>query len=240
MKEKTLDVVVPVYNEEDDLPVNIPRLKAFLEQKMSKYDWEIVIVDNASTDQTPRIGEALSREGNIKYLQLDQKGRGNALKKAWDTSKANYLAYMDIDLSSDITYFPRLIGSLEAGSDIAIGSRLASGARVYGRPFVREMMSRGYSLLFRTLFRTSFKDAQCGFKAVKKVVWAKLSPLVKDKDWFFDSEVLIIADKAGFKITEIPIEWRDDPRSTVKVAKTAFGDIKGLFGLFREKPWKKL
>lgn len=238
--QKTITVVVPVYNEEKDLPVNIPKLYFFLKDKMASYRWEIVIADNASIDKTPEVGKKLAQKEGIRYLRILQKGRGRALKKAWNTSKSDLLGYMDIDLSSDLSYFPKLIDSLEAGSDIAIGSRLAVGSKVYGRPLLREIMSRGYSLLFRIVFLTSFNDAQCGFKAVRKEVWDKISPAVRDTEWFFDSELLIIADKAGFKISEIPITWRDDPRSTVKVAKTAWGDIKGLIRLFITRPWKKL
>lgn len=240
MADKSLTVVIPVYNEEVDLPKNLPKLVEFLGKNMAGYNWEIVIVDNASTDKTPEIGERFSEAPRIRYLRLDEKGRGRALRNAWNSSQSDILSYMDIDLSSDISFFPRLIEALEDGSDIAIGSRLRKGARVYGRPFIREVMSRGYSLLFRTLFWTSFTDAQCGFKAVKKETWNKISPLVEDNGWFFDSEMLIIANKAGFKITEIPIEWRDDPNSTVKVAKTALGDIKGLFRLLVSRPWKRL
>lgn len=239
MEKKGLTVAVPVYNEQEDLPVNIPKLSSFLERKMSAYDWEIVIVDNASTDKTTEFSKKLAEDERIRYLRLDKKGRGRALKRAWSESKKDFLSYLDIDLSSDLSYFPKLIKALEAGADIAIGSRLAPGAKVYDRPLVREIMSRGYSFLFRSLFWTSFRDAQCGFKAIKKEAAAKILPLVVDTGWFFDSELLIIADKAGFKITEVPIVWRDDPGSTVKVAKTAWGDIKGLLRLLIERPWRR-
>ncbi len=240
MQKKSISVVVPVYNEEKDLPLNIPKLFSFLEKNMSSYGWEIVIVDNASTDKTPEIGKRLAKKASIKYLRLAQKGRGRALKTSWNTAKSDILAYMDIDLSSDLSSFPKLVGALEEGNDIAIGSRLVAGSKVYGRPFLREIMSRGYSLLFRIVFLTSFNDAQCGFKAIRREVWDKISPAVTDTGWFFDSELLIIADKAGFEIAEIPITWRDDPASTVKVAKTAWGDIKGLVRLLITRPWRKL
>lgn len=236
----TLTVVVPVFNEEIDLPKNIPTLRAFLKEKMPDYDWEIVIVDNVSTDKTPEIGKKLAKDNRIKYLRLEKKGRGRALKYAWKASKSAILSYMDVDLSSNLSYFPKLIKAVEAGADIAIGSRLAPGAKVHGRTLIREIMSRGYSFLFRSLFWTSFRDAQCGFKAIKNPVAQKVLREVMDTGWFFDSELLIIADKAGFKISEIPIVWRDDPGSTVKVAKTAWGDIEGLLRLLITRPWKKI
>lgn len=240
MSKIGLSVVTPVYNEEKDLPKNIPKLYAFLEKEMFHYDWEIVIADNASVDKTQAIGQKLAQNSRIKYLRLAQKGRGRALKKVWDSSQKEVLSYMDIDLSSDLNYFPKLVRAVNSGADIAIGSRLASGAVVYNRPLVREIMSRSYSFLFRSLFSTKFKDAQCGFKAIRNEVWRKLSPQIRDTQWFFDSELLIIAQKAGFKIEEVPIVWRDDPASTVKIAKTAWGDIQGLWRLFRTRPWRKL
>src|SRR3972149_6096478 len=190
---KTLTVVVPVFNEEVDLPKNLPKLASFLARKMPGYDWEIVIADNASSDKTPEIArEIAGNNKRIKYLRLAKKGRGLALKTAWAKSTSELLSYMDIDLSSDLEYFPKLIGALEKNADIAIGSRLAPGAKVHGRTLMREIMSRGYSLLFRTLFWTSFRDAQCGFKAIKKPVAEKILPLINDTGWFFDSELLII------------------------------------------------
>lgn len=239
-KKSALTVVIPVYNEEIDLPRNIPRLWRFLEENLKDEKWEILIADNASTDKTPQIAKKLAAKSGISYLRLPQKGRGRALKKAWGTSESDYLAYMDVDLSSDLSFFPKLIEKLEAGADIAIGSRLVQGSQVYGRTLAREMMSRAYNILIRLLFWTSFSDAQCGFKAIKKSSARELLPQVLDNEWFFDSELLIIADKAGFKIAEVPIVWRDDPRSTVKVAKTAWGDIKGLARLFVTRPWLKL
>lgn len=239
MKDK-LVVVVPVYNEERDVGKNIPTLYSFLKENLSGYDWEILIADNASTDKTSKIAQKLSQKDGISYLRIDKKGRGRALKAAWSKLKSPLLAYMDVDLSSDLSYFPKLVAALEEGGDIAIGSRLAKGAKVYNRPLIREIMSRGYSFLFRIAFATRFRDAQCGFKAIKKPVWQTLAPFVADNEWFFDSELLIIAQKAGFKIKEIPISWKDDPNSTVKVAKTALGDIKGLLRLFIDKPWKNI
>ena len=238
---KTLSVVIPVFNEEIDLPKNLPKLISFLTENMGKYDWDVTIVDNASDDNTSKIGQDfVKKNGRVKYFRLEKKGRGRALKLAWSQSKSDLLSYMDIDLSSDLSYFPKLINALEENADIAIGSRLAPGAKVYGRTPMREIMSRGYSLLFRVLFWTSFRDAQCGFKAIRKSAADKILKVVKDNGWFFDSELLIVGEKAGMKIVEVPIIWRDDPASTVKVAKTAWGDVKGLLRLLSERPWRKL
>ncbi|MBI4033354.1 MAG: glycosyltransferase family 2 protein [Candidatus Blackburnbacteria bacterium] len=238
----TLSVVVPVYNEEKDLPRNIPRLHKFLKDNFKDYDWEIIIGDNGpSYDRTAQVSKELVKKNpGIKYVLVPRPGRGGALKRTWLSRKSDILVYMDVDLSSDLQFLSSIVEAIKNGSDIAIGSRLKRGAKVYGRTLTREIMSRGYNLLIKLLFWTSFWDAQCGFKAIKREAAQKLLPYIEDTAWFFDSELLIIADKAGFKITEVPIVWRDDPRSTVKVAKTAWGDIKGLVRLFVTRPWRKL
>lgn len=243
MKDKTtLSVVVPVYNEERDVPQKIPILYEFLKDNFKEYSWEIVIADNGpSQDKTGIVSRLLEgKHKNIRYVLIPRPGRGNALKEVWLASRSELLCYMDVDLSSDLGYLPQLVGALEKGYDIAIGSRLATGARVYGRTLIREIMSRGYNILMKVLFFTSFHDAQCGFKAITHNAAQKILPVIEDRGWFFDSELLIVAQKSGFQISEIPIVWRDDPNSTVKVAKTAWGDIKGLVRLFLTRPWERV
>lgn len=238
----SLAVVVPVYNEEVDLPRNIPVLHRFLKNNFKSYAWELIIADNGpSKDKTREVSKKLSQElDNVFYTLISTPGRGNALKEIWLKSKADILCYMDVDLSSDLKYLPRLVRVLEQGADLATGSRLARGAKVYGRTLTRELMSRGYNMLIKLFFWTSFHDAQCGFKGIRCEAAKKLLPHIEDRGWFFDSELLILADKAGYKVVEIPIVWRDDPRSTVKVAKTAWGDIKGLSRLFLNRPWNNI
>lgn len=237
-----LSVVVPVFNEEIDIPRNIPVLYKFLSGNFRDYSWEIVIADNGpSKDATARASKQLAKKySGIKYKLIPRPGRGGALKEAWMQNPADYLVYMDVDLSSDLKFLPKLVSELQRGSDIAIGSRLAKGSRVYGRTFTRELMSRAYNILIKLAFQTSFNDAQCGFKGIRKEAAAKLLPHVKDSAWFFDSELLILAEKSGFRVVEVPIVWRDDPRSTVKVAKTAWGDMRGLARLFVTRPWRKV
>lgn len=242
MAGKKVAIVVPVYNEEADLPRNIPVLQRFLRQNLKRYDWKIIIADNGpSKDKTGEVSKKLAKEyPGVVYNLIPRPGRGNALREVWLKSDADILTYMDVDLSSELKYFPRLVKALDNGADVAIGSRLARGARVYGRTFTREIMSRGYNILIKIFFWTSFHDAQCGFKGITKEAAEKLLPHVEDKGWFFDSELLILAEKSGYKVAEVPIVWRDDPRSTVKVAKTAWGDIKGLIRMITRRPWIKV
>lgn len=239
-KKPSVDIVVPVYNEEVALPANIPVLYNYCRHNLSEYDWRIIIADNASTDSTSIIAKKFAKRPQIFYLKLTKKGRGLALRTAWLRSKAGIVSYMDVDLSSNLEFFPALLAGLENSADIAIGSRLSRGSNVTGRTLPREVMSRGYNLLIRVLFSTSFHDAQCGFKAVKKSVFQRLEPIVENNNWFFDSEFLIVAEKAGYKIAEIPISWHDDPSSTVKVAKTATEDLVGIMRLWHTRPWEKL
>ena len=229
----SLEVVLPVLNEERALPGSVGRLHEFLALNLSHYDWRIVIADNGSTDGTFETARRLSEQYSVvNYIRLEQRGRGRALHRAWLDGSADILAYMDVDLSTDLVALPGLIEAVDSeGCDIAVGSRLARGAEIIGRAPHREVISRAYSLLFRTMFQTRFKDAQCGFKALSRKAARDLVPLVQDTGWFFDTELLILAEKNGYRIKEIPVRWTDDPESRVKIVKTAYEDLKGLLRL---------
>lgn len=229
-------ITIPVYNEEDVLEKTVKRV--FSEAEKNLGDFKILIADNASTDDTLKIAKKLSRNKKIDYLHLNKKGRGRALKYAWSRATEDIVCYMDVDLSTDIKHLKELIGSIQNGYDISIGSRLLKNSEVENRKFLRELFSRGYNFLIKTLFFTSFHDAQCGFKAIKRDVFMDLLPKIKDNIWFFDSEFLIIAEKSGYTIKEVPVKWTDDPSTTVKVLGTAWDDIKGLIRLRINKPWK--
>ena len=227
----SVDVIIPVYNEEKDLPRSIASLHDFLEKNLS-YDWRIVIADNGSTDSTLATAEALSKEySKVTYIHLDQKGRGRALRRAMLESTADIVSYMDVDLSTNLEAFPPMINAIATdGHHIAMGSRLIEGAQVT-RSLKREVVSRCYNLLIKMMFFTRFKDAQCGFKAVSRRAIQDLVPLIENRGWFFDSELLILAEKNGYTIKEVPVRWVDDPDSRVNIAKTASEDIRGLLRL---------
>ena len=226
----TVDVVIPVFNEEQALPRNIVILADFLKANL-RNPWQIIIADNASTDSTKSVSEKLcDRYSGINYLYIPQKGRGRALKAAWLDSIADIVSYMDVDLSTDLAYFPQLIDSLEEGYHVAIGSRLSKGSRG-SRGLKREFVSRSYNLLVKSMFFTPFQDAQCGFKALTRKTAQAIVPHIKNDNWFFDTELLIIAAKRGYKINQVPVKWDDDPSSTVNIARTATEDIKGLLRL---------
>lgn len=241
MKKHSVEIVIPIYNEEEELERSISKLHSFVKKNLSLYNWHITIADNASIDKSLAVAKKLSqRLPGVGFIHLDQKGRGRAVKRAWKESKANILAYMDVDLSTDLNDLLPLIRSLERNYDIAIGSRLLSKSQVINRPIKREILSRGYNILIKLFFQIHFSDAQCGFKAITKKVAKKLLPYIKDNAWFFDSELLIVGEKLGFKIYEEPVRWVDNPGSTVRVLPTVSGDLAGLWRLFWERPWNKI
>ncbi|SCG43458.1 dolichyl-phosphate beta-glucosyltransferase [Micromonospora humi] len=228
-----LDVVVPVYNEEVDLGPCVRRLHAYLGAQFP-YPFRITVADNASTDGTLAVAETLAAElPEVAVLHLAEKGRGRALRAAWSASPAPVLAYLDVDLSTDLAALPPLVAPLLSGhSDLAIGTRLARTSRVV-RGAKREVISRGYNLLLRGTLAVRFSDAQCGFKAIRADVAAELLPLVQDTGWFFDTELLVLAQRAGLRIHEVPVDWVDDPDSRVDVLATALADLRGIGRLGR-------
>ncbi|MCI0811110.1 MAG: glycosyltransferase family 2 protein [Chloroflexi bacterium] len=226
----TVDITIPVYNEEEVLPRTIATLTEFLETNLSN-PWQVTIADNASTDSTQAVSEMLCRKHpGVFYLRIPQKGRGRALRTAWLDSQADIVSYMDADLSTDLSHFPQLIKALESGNHIAVGSRLSKDSQV-SRGFKREFISRGYNLLINAMFFTGLPDAQCGFKALTRATAEAIVPNIKNNNWFFDTELLVIAAKRGFNIASVPVKWIDDPASTVNIASTAKEDIKGLMRL---------
>ena len=223
-----LDVVVPVYNEEHTLGPCVRRLHEHLVTTFP-YPFRITVADNASTDTTPLVAAALTREmPDVAVVRLEAKGRGRALKQVWLASRAPVLAYMDVDLSTDLDALWPLIAPLMSGhSDLAIGTRLHPDSRVV-RGAKRELISRAYNLVLHAALGAGFSDAQCGFKAIRGDVAQVLLPLVEDPTWFFDTELLVLAERCGLRIHEVPVDWYDDPDSRVDVVGTAMDDLRGV------------
>ncbi len=228
-----VDVVIPVYNEEDDLATSIHTLHAHLLQN-TPFTFQITIADNASTDETLEIARSLAGElSGVRVLHLDRKGRGRALRAAWGTSDADVVAYMDVDLSTDLAHLNDLLTPLVEGrGDIAIGSRLAPGSRVT-RSLRRELISRTYNLILRASLQAGFSDAQCGFKAGRRAVVQQLLPLIEDEEWFFDTELLYLTQREKLSIHEVPVHWVEDTDSSVDVIATARADLRGVRRLRR-------
>jgi putative flippase GtrA len=228
-----LDVVVPVFNEETDVEPCVRRLHAHLCDTFA-YSFRITVADNASTDGTLAVARRVAAElTGVDVVHLDEKGRGRALRQVWAASDAEVLAYMDVDLSTDLAAVLPLVAPLVSGhSDVAIGSRLARGSRVVRGP-KREVVSRCYNVLLRGTLAARFSDAQCGFKAIRADVARRLLPLVEDTGWFFDTELLVLAERSGLRIHEVPVDWVDDPDSRVDVVATAVACLRGIARLGR-------
>ena len=228
MTAPVLDVVIPVHNEQHTVAASVRRLHAHLVQTFP-YPFRITVADNASTDATATVASGLVAElPGVALVRVPQKGRGRALKTVWLASDAPILAYMDVDLSTDLDALWPLVAPLMSGhSDLAIGSRLAQGSRVV-RGAKREVISRCYNLILKAALGARFTDAQCGFKAIRADVAAELLPLVEDPTWFFDTELLVLAQRSGLRIHEVPVDWFDDPDSRVDVVATALDDLRGV------------
>lgn len=228
-----LDVVVPVYNEQAALADSVHRLHRHLREQFP-FPARVTIADNASTDHTLAIARELASQlSDVRVVHLDQKGRGRALHAVWSTSDAPVLAYMDVDLSTDLAALAPLVASLISGhSDLAVGTRLGRGARVV-RGTKREIISRCYNLILKSTLAAGFSDAQCGFKAIRSDVAQQLLPHVADTGWFFDTELLVLAERSGLRIHEVPVDWVDDPDSRVDIVATAAADLKGIGRLLR-------
>src|SRR4051812_702757 len=230
-----LDVVIPVHDEEADLEPCLRRLHRHLSEQQP-YPFRITVAENASTDRTEEVARRVAAElPGVDVLVLSEPGRGRALRTAWLASDAAVLVYMDVDLSTDLAALLPLVAPLISGhSDLAVGSRLSSSSRVV-RGAKREFISRSYNLLLRGTLGTSLADAQCGFKAVRADVADRLLPLVRDDGWFFDTELLFLAEQVGLRIHEVPVDWVDDPDSRVDILRTACGDLAGIVRVLRDR-----
>jgi putative flippase GtrA len=224
----TVEIAIPVYNEEAALEESVRRLHSFCAEALP-WSFRIVVADNASVDATPAIGARLAAElEHVEYLRLSEKGRGRALRRVWSRSDADVLAYMDVDLSTGLEALLPLVAPLVSGhSDLAIGTRLARGSRVVRGP-KREVISRTYNRLLHLTLRSRFSDAQCGFKAGRAATIKALLPRVEDQAWFFDTELLVLAERSGLRIHEVPVDWVDDPDSRVDIVHTAVEDLRGI------------
>ena len=234
-QEVSVDIVVPVYNEQVALPLSIPVLCDYLSTYVP-YRWTVTIADNASTDGTLAVAHELAAaHPGVEVFHLDRKGRGRALRQAWGSSPADIVAYMDVDLSTNLSSLMPLIAPLATGhSEVAIGSRLSAGA-VVTRQWRREVISRTYNLMIKLSMRNRFSDAQCGFKALTREAAHELLPMVENGTWFFDTELLLLAEERGFRIHEVPVDWVEDLDTRVDIVATVREDVQGLMRVRRQR-----
>lgn len=227
----SVDAVIPVLNEAHVLADSVDTVRKFLHEHLP-YPSQILIVDNGSTDGTDAVGRELERQfSDVQYIQLAQRGRGRALRHAWSHSSADVVCYMDVDLSTELEALPVLVDAiLNRGYDLGTGSRLLKDSQTT-RSFKRELISRAYNLMIKAVLWTSFSDAQCGFKAVSRRVVDDIVPQIKDDSWFFDTELMVLSEKRGYRIKDLPVRWIEDDDSRVKIVSTAWEDIKGVMRL---------
>jgi glycosyltransferase involved in cell wall biosynthesis len=234
----TVDIVIPVLNEAHVLEKSVASVRNHLIREAFPYSWRVLVVDNGSTDGTQDVARRLCETHmDVAFVHLTQRGRGRALRHAWLQSKADVVCYMDVDLSTDLKHLKPLVDAIALdGYDVATGSRLMSGA-VTSRCLKRELISRVYNVLVKSVLFTRFSDAQCGFKAVSRETVEQIVPQIEDQSWFFDTELLVLAEKHGYRIKDIPVVWTEDDDSRVKIFKTGWDDIKGVLRL-RKELWK--
>lgn len=234
MNTPFINITIPVHNEERVVAANVEKVVNFLKSNF-RYPYEIVVANNGSTDRTQALAEELSRcHSVIRVMHLSEPGRGRMIKKVWSESQAGILSYMDVDLSTDLNDFPKFIESLISGGfDVATGSRRLKGS-VTARGFKREILSRGYLVLLKILFQTKVSDVQCGFKAITKNAACELLPLLEDHGWLMDTELLIMAERLGYRIMDMPVRWVEDTDSRVKIRRDFLAALKGLLRLRRK------
>jgi len=233
ISDSLVDLVLPVYNEAHVLDASVGRLAARMDEKAG-FRWRIVVVNNGSTDDTAAVGQRVAEQFEyVRFLHLEAKGRGRALRAAWSQTDAEFSVYMDVDLSTDLAAVPEIVALLRDGADLVTGSRLHSQSHIT-RCLKREILSRGYNRLVRWILKTrTFDDAQCGFKGVRIDSIRRLLPLIVDQEWFFDTELLVLAEYAGLTVRMMPITWIEDPDTRVNVPVTIWQDLKGLARLRR-------
>ncbi len=228
-----LDIVLPVYNEAHVLAGSVETLRAYLQDRSFPYAWRIVVADNASTDGTLDVARELASRyqdigEDVAVVHLPQKGRGRALRRAWSESDADAVSYMDIDLSTDLdALLPLARAVIDEGYDVTYGSRMTRGSRIT-RSLRREVTSRGFIFLIKLLFLSRLSDTQCGFKALSRQAARELLPRIENQEWFFDTELLLLAEKGGYRVKEVPVRWVEDPDTRVNVLKTVAEDLRGL------------
>lgn len=229
--EIDVSIVLPAFNEEGQLSWSVANVREAASALPVRV-FEIVIADNGSTDKTGEIGLALSRScDDVRYLRIKEPGRGRALKHAWNSSRARVLVYMDVDLSTGLEYLPLLYGAICSGAyDLAFGTRLQSASQTQ-RSIKREIISRSYNALLKLAFRAHFSDAQCGFKAISRSAAQRLLCMTQSSEWFFDTELLVLAERLGYKLCEIPVRWREDPGTQVRILRTIWEDLVGIVRL---------
>ena len=222
MKKISVDIILPVYyGNINELEESIKKQISVYPILLKDYNWRIIIsINGQNADDIIKLSRKLCKKyKNLKHFYTNIPGKGSGVINGWLKSKAEIRAYMDIDLSVDLRCLPSLIKKIQDGYDVSIGSRYLKESKV-NRSFKRKIISIFYHLfLQQIILGTKYKDAQCGFKAINKKVTEQILPIVKDKEWFFESEMLYLAQRKGMKIIEIPVIWKEGRFSSLNLLK---------------------
>lgn len=233
----TIEITIPILNEESTLEIQVDKIILFFNNYLKeKYEIRIVLADNGSTDSTPYIAKIIEEKYScIRYIRIEKKGVGRALKSSWSTSQADIIGYMDLDLATDLRYLqPALEKLCDNQADIVTGSRLIRGAKVFGRSPLRTFTSRCFNIIVKKAFKISFSDGMCGFKFLKRSCLENiLTAGLRSDGWFFATEILVVGEYLGYRIYDLPVEWTDDPSSKVKIGKLSVEYLKEISSLRR-------
>ncbi|GCF15029.1 glycosyl transferase [Haloarcula mannanilytica] len=220
-----VSVVLPAYNEADTIEQTVSTTLETLASFLPDDAYEVIVAEDGCSDRTPEIATRLAREDSrIRHVHSDERlGRGGALAYAFERADGETLVYFDTDLATDMSHLEELVNAVHVdGYDVATGSRWMPENRAE-RPAKRGIPSFGYNTLVRTVLRSDLRDHQCGFKAFDRQALETLLPLVQDEHWFWDTELLVKAQRNGYRVKEFPVDWTPKGDSKVDIVRDVFG-----------------
>jgi len=225
MSDVEVSVVLPAYDEENTIEETVRVSLETLAEFLPEGSFEVIVAEDGCSDRTPEIAARLAREDpRVRHVHSDQRlGRGGALERAFEAARGDTLVYYDTDLATDMAHLEELVESVRTeGYGVATGSRRMPGAR-QPRETERGVASEGYNTLVRLVLGSSLRDHQCGFKAFDREALFALLPAVGDDHWFWDTEVLVKAQRRGYEVKEFPVEWEPKGDTAVDLVRDVLG-----------------
>ncbi|MDS0298112.1 flippase-like domain-containing protein [Halogeometricum sp. S1BR25-6] len=220
-----VSVVLPAYNEEDTIEQTVGETLRTLSSFLPADSFEVIVAEDGCDDRTPELAEQMAaNDDRVRHFHSDERlGRGGALEHAFAAANGEVLVYFDTDLATDMNHLEELVDRVRSGRyDVATGSRWMPG-RVADRPAKRGVPSRAFNLLVRLFLGSSLRDHQCGFKAFSREVFEDLRTQVEDEHWFWDTEMLVRAQRAGYRVDEFPVDWTPKGDTKVDLVRDVFG-----------------
>ncbi|MFA6514085.1 MAG: glycosyltransferase [Patescibacteria group bacterium] len=221
-----VDFCLPIRNEAEVIENNLLQLISCLNTIKLDFDWKIIGVINGSSDDSALIVESVKNSffDKLDLINIERPGKGGAIKLCWRRSDAEVLVFMDADLAVSLEAVERLVRPvLKKEADLVISSRFISGASAQ-RSLQRGIISKSYAFLSRLMLNHKVQDIQCGFKVISSAAFKKIEKFLVDDDWFFDTELVVLAGIAKLKVLEIAVTWRENRASTKKSKIRIFSD----------------